>query len=344
MSLSMNIRRRLAAGLYAAGLFAPLVRLRANKGFPVLMYHRVLPAERAQEATEPGMYVTPQTFEMHLHVLRRHFDIRPLSDLPAHRTAGKRGRREPVCFITFDDGWRDFLEHAFPALEKLGVPATVFLPTAFIGTPQTFWTERLTRTLRRRRVPASSLAAAFARHPALARRLDGLDAAPDERFAAALIAAMKELSADDIEARMAEITRICGTEETGVFPREFLDWDEVRRLKRSGLVEFGSHTETHRILTRLSDGDIDREIHRSKEALAREAASDPGFVAFCFPNGDYDRRILERVQGGGYDLAVSTQAGWNRRDQAAACIRRIGMHEDVSASEPLFLWRLLCGL
>jgi peptidoglycan/xylan/chitin deacetylase (PgdA/CDA1 family) len=308
------------------------------------MYHRVLPEERARETTEPGMYVTPRTFEMHLRALGRHFAIRPLAELAASRVPGAvAGRPTAVCYITFDDGWRDFLEYAFPVLQKLNAPATVFLPTAFIGTRATFWSERLARMLRGRRLPPSSLAEALGRYPDLGRRVAGIDPAAED-FASGLIAGMKNLPPGEIEALVALLSRLCGGDAGDSPAREFLDWDEVRRLKRSGLVEFGSHTETHRILTRLSDGDIDREIHRSKEALAREAASDPGFVAFCFPNGDFDRRILELVRAGGYDLAVSTQAGWNRRDEAAAYIRRIGMHEDVSASEPLFLWRLLCGL
>jgi peptidoglycan/xylan/chitin deacetylase (PgdA/CDA1 family) len=35
--------------------------------------------------------------------------------------------------VTFDDGYRSVLEHALPVLERLGLPATVFVPTAFPG-------------------------------------------------------------------------------------------------------------------------------------------------------------------------------------------------------------------
>lgn len=47
-----------------------------------------------------------------------------------------------VC-VTFDDGYRDALDHAAPVLRRLGIPATVFLPTAVIDGDMTYdWYKR----------------------------------------------------------------------------------------------------------------------------------------------------------------------------------------------------------
>jgi peptidoglycan/xylan/chitin deacetylase (PgdA/CDA1 family) len=37
--------------------------------------------------------------------------------------------------VTFDDGYRSVRDHGYPVLARLGVPATVFVPTALIGWP-----------------------------------------------------------------------------------------------------------------------------------------------------------------------------------------------------------------
>ena len=91
---------------------------------------------------EPGMYVLSETLRMHLEFLSENFYIRPLSELCMQRK-NLRNTIKPNCFITFDDGWLDFYKVAYPILNKLGVHATVFLPTGFIGNKNWFWTDRL---------------------------------------------------------------------------------------------------------------------------------------------------------------------------------------------------------
>ncbi len=46
-----------------------------------------------------------------------------------------------VC-VTFDDGYRDNLEHAIPTMRELGIPATIFIPSAILdGTARLYWYE-----------------------------------------------------------------------------------------------------------------------------------------------------------------------------------------------------------
>ena len=76
------------------------------------------------------MYVTTDAFAEHLRFLTDHFRVLPLPALLDAWQAGSIDSREPHCVITFDDGWVDTFEQAFPLLQKYQLPATVFVPTA----------------------------------------------------------------------------------------------------------------------------------------------------------------------------------------------------------------------
>ena len=105
----------------------------------ILTYHRVVEKwDRTLDYSQPGMVVTVPTFERQLSFLREHFDIVPFSSLLAVGNEDRPAAR-PRCVITFDDGWRDNYDLAFPILRQHDLPATIFLTTDFVGTDRAFW-------------------------------------------------------------------------------------------------------------------------------------------------------------------------------------------------------------
>jgi peptidoglycan/xylan/chitin deacetylase (PgdA/CDA1 family) len=103
---------------------------RAGRRFGILMYHRV--AHRVSGVEPPTWNVTPADFRAQLAgLLDRGFRAWPLSRLIAAHRAG--GDVPPRTFaITFDDGQESVYRHAWPILKELDVPATLFLPTAWL--------------------------------------------------------------------------------------------------------------------------------------------------------------------------------------------------------------------
>lgn len=113
----------------------PLARMRANGDLriPILMYHSI------SNAPENGVHpyyrvnTAPEIFEAQMRRLQeRGFKSLTLSQAASLLSKGD-SEGGPWVAITFDDGYRDFYQDAFPILQRYGLTATVYLPTAFIG-------------------------------------------------------------------------------------------------------------------------------------------------------------------------------------------------------------------
>ena len=307
---------------------APALWRFRDRSLLVIMYHRVLPADHPDRATEqPGMYISPQTLAMPLRVLKRHFTLVHLDDwLSLAEKGGELPRN--ACAITFDDGWRDNYEYAFPILKSADAPATIYLVSDLIGTRYSFWPNTLARVL------ASTDTVLRQSLPAWLREmLPGSSEALSSDQIDAVISRCKARS----DAEMLEALRSvdCASEEE---TRDLMSWREIQEMQASGLVRFGSHTRRHSRVSKIEDANVLRdEVLGSADALAESLGSMP--ITFCYPNGDTSVPAVQLVRQG-YRGAVTTARGWNRPSTDRHLLNRIGVHEDVSNTPAAFLSRL----
>lgn len=99
---------------------------------PILMYHYISVPPAGANDIRQGLSVTPATFENHLRLLKTNgYHTISLHQLLLNLTRGEPLPENPVV-LTFDDGYRDNYENAFPLLQKYGYTATFFLITNFI--------------------------------------------------------------------------------------------------------------------------------------------------------------------------------------------------------------------
>lgn len=312
----------------------------AAENFFILMYHRVLEEDEQEEWIQAGMYVLRRTFEEHVRFLKQNATVIPIKDLPeiSRGNLSAAGRGKPICVLTFDDGWTDFYTNVFPVLKHYNVPATVFLPTDFIGSKGWFWTDRLACLL-------SGLGTAYQSKQLfpfsksnLTDFVKNLQGPFGFRLEAA-IAHFKQHHPDEIETALDEMYAE-GYLDTNLQERAFLSWDEAREMRQTGLVNFGSHTCGHRIMTLLDNKEIREELDKSRKRLLHEDCADPAFIPFCYPNGNNNDDIAQMVNDAGYQLAVTTSTGWNPINFSLFKLKRIGMHQDMSSTPAMFGCRL----
>ncbi|CAO0821816.1 Polysaccharide deacetylase family protein [Desulfarculales bacterium] len=116
----------LGGGLLAAGFSARYNWWRRSlPGCPVLMYHHI--TDQLNGTPLAKLRVTPRRFACQLNFLLDHDYVA----LPLSRALSQvqTGNRSKIVAITFDDGYQDFYDQAWPLLEERGMTATVFLVT-----------------------------------------------------------------------------------------------------------------------------------------------------------------------------------------------------------------------
>ncbi|MEX1216419.1 polysaccharide deacetylase family protein [Saccharospirillum sp.] len=299
----------------------------------ILMYHRVLPVNDPRcETEEPGMVVTPETFSMHLEEIQRWMPIMALEDWVRRYEAGEP-LPEKACAITFDDGWLDNYEYAYPELKRRGLVASIFAVADKAGQAAPFWPNRVADLVLRQ----SPL---LRQNPVLAPAAELLGQPYSRDTVSACIQSLKYHSEDTLNAALDNLGEATQPENSPT--PDLMPWSALRELDISGVFTIGSHTRTHRRLNHASSPEQRHdEIVGSQQHLQQQLGHD--VPLFCFPNGDYDDASLRLVREH-YRAAVTTQNGLNRHGSLDLHqLKRIGVHEG-NAKTPLQFRARLSGL
>lgn len=318
--------KQLIGGLYLATLAPRQLRAAGT----ILMLHRVVADDQvASPPHRAALCLGLPTFARLLDWIGTHFDCVPLEELLQPGV----GRR-PRLALTFDDGWRDNAELAFPLLRERSLPASIFLSTDHIGSGKPFWWEAIGELLWQ--APdsraARPLLARLAEldHRAPARLLQTNPSRARSLLLGSYLAQLKQLPPMQLD----ELAALCPPSSQP----HALDWEQVRSLERSGLMRFGPHGAAHAILTQLTPAATQLDLSRSQRTLAAECAQP--LPIYCYPNGDHDARVREAIVQLGYHFALGTAPGLVKSDSPRLALPRIDIGQATTQRPGRLGWRL----
>jgi len=280
---NVRLRRRVknaaASLLCRTGGARLLGALAGSRCWPlVLGYHRVV--ENFASSTHismPQMLVSLRMLEAHLDRIGRRYRFVSLDDLYTHLASGEPFDK-PVAVVSFDDGYADVYENAFPLLTRKGIPAVVFLVTDLVGTSRLQVYDKLYLLLARARDLTDD--------PFTAMRAF-LTALPQSELAPIIAA---------LEARVR-------LEEAELEPLRPVTWDQVSTMHRAG-VAIGSHTKRHVLLTSETPDVVTDEVVGSRRHLELRLGAPIHY--FAYPDGQFDSTAVGAVAAAGYRLALTT--------------------------------------
>ena len=333
----MLARNILAQLVYRSGLWRPLAN---RSAYRILMYHRVVSPSSLPYPLEPGMFVTPETFSRQCKFLKNEMLVLPLAELVELALARKPAPPRAVA-ITFDDGYRDFFEHALPALDLHGLPATVFLPTAFTGTERMFPYDNLAAELERARIHEE-----FREKLYYALADEHLRVFVDLLFHAQSNLLKREILSQTI-ARLKQLDRtkrsvilnaVAALSTPGFYPRTFMNWDEVRQSQEKGIT-FASHSHNHLYLDEQSPDEILEDTRISIQMLEKHGVAALDY--YCFPNGNFTPAALAVLESLGIQAGIATGRVRHNLAETPIVLSRIGVHQDITGSNAGFALRLV---
>lgn len=107
-----------------------------------------------------------------------------------------------------------------------------------------------------------------------------------------------------------------------------LNWESVREMDRSGLVEFHSHTRNHVKCHHLSEQELTEELTVSKETIEEKLGKKSDFL--CWPMGRYNDFTMRTAKEIGYKGLFTTDPGVADRTANPFAIKRIPVKDSMA--------------
>jgi peptidoglycan/xylan/chitin deacetylase (PgdA/CDA1 family) len=299
--LRTHVKHALASGLHWSACDIGIGAVSGARKTPlILAYHRV--ADDTRSGSMPGMTVSRAMLERHLDWIGRRFRFAPLDEIGVRLEAGEFFE-QPVAAVTFDDGYSDVYENAFPLLARKGIPAAIFVVTELVGTDQPQLHDHLYLLLVRT-FAAEGRGRLVEVLKQLALPLSLQEAEPAFRGGAfpTLRILIERLSRSDLSSLASALESETGRERDERAEPRSMSWEALLRMKEAGFT-IGSHGKTHALLSRESAARRRDETAGSRAKLERRLGAPVSH--FAYPDGDFGVDAVAAVAAAGYRCAFT---------------------------------------
>jgi peptidoglycan/xylan/chitin deacetylase (PgdA/CDA1 family) len=258
----------------------------------ILGLHRVLAADE-RLINQRIEHMTPQMLELIVKYLRSlGYRFVNLEDI----RSGTKGR---LAVITFDDGFSDLYDQAFPVLDRLGVPFTVFLTTSNVDSDALLWQHQLYSALDN--LPRVEWSERLARYV-------GVESDPKSAFEL-LDVLIHRKQPRHIQAAASDLATAADLDlqtETALARSLYLTSNQLELMATRGLSIF-AHGHQHWSLPTLTQEQTETEVGRCLNALEQLGSEQGIYYAPAF--GRSNAFLIGTAQAYGLSGIVTTEPG-----------------------------------
>lgn len=265
-----------------------------RSGLYCFNYHRV--GNRETSPYDPNVFsCDAENFERQIKLIQENFEIVGLNDLQ-NILLDSPHLKKPYAIITFDDGYLDNYDVAYPILKSFDVKAVFFVPINYISQRLVPWWDEIAWMVR------NTTLTTFKVDDDKELKLAENDVIGNIKR---VLLAFKEIDYRSIEASLAYMRKASNCYmKPDDEPQLFMSWEQVREMSDNGM-DIGSHTFSHRILAHIGD-EQNTEILSSKAYLEEKLAKQ--VLAISYPvgtEGTFDDQTIRLTEQGGYAFGFS---------------------------------------
>ncbi|HTZ87765.1 MAG TPA: polysaccharide deacetylase family protein [Solirubrobacteraceae bacterium] len=298
--MSRSRKELVAAALSSRASAGVARRLPRWRGVVVLNYHRI--GDPAGQPWDRTLWnADEELFDAQLATLAREAEVVTPAEvlaMPRERRAGRR------VLLTFDDGYRDNYELAFPLLRRHNLPATFFITTGFLDADGPAWWDEIAWMVRNATVHTLG-PGPWASAPLPL-------GAEEDATIAAVVAHYKTLDTTHTAAYLEHVAEATGAGRCprGEASQLWMTWEMLREMHAAGM-SIGGHTVTHPILARLPAAGQNQEIAGCRARLREQLGTSMEW--FAYPVGSTDTftaTTKQALREHGVQLAFSFHGGY----------------------------------
>jgi peptidoglycan/xylan/chitin deacetylase (PgdA/CDA1 family) len=320
MSATTRLMQKGLAALRLSGVGAMLAPLTRGKGV-IFTLHNVRP--EPPQAFEPNriLKVTPDFLDAAIETVQRaDYDVVSL-DEAARRMKSAALERPFACF-TFDDGYRDNRDYAYPIFKKRNLPFAIYVPTVYLDGEGELWWLVLENAIRQADRVGVELRGAE-------RTFDASSVEKKNAAFDAIYWSLRPGPESELRATVRRIAEDAGYDASTLCRDLIMDWDELRALAADPLVTIGAHTRRHFAVAKLPEEEARAEIAESVTRIERELGRPCRH--FSFPYGDAGSagpRDFAIAASLGLETAVTTHKDVLRDKYAMTGLPRVSLNGD----------------
>lgn len=293
---------------------------RNARGSRILVYHGVC---RQAPTRFNTLFITKKTFEEHLKIYRKYFNVITLADFYEQRFSNNKFN---IC-LTFDDGFANNYHYVLPLLEQYQTPATFFVTAIREAGYDILWNDFL--SIAGKSGPAQFI---FKNKPWYKN--------PYNKYVNTKGISLAELlrygNFDDKAALLQLLDKLTSFHRHKQHHDHWLQMtgEQIRLLSASQFVTIGSHGYYHNDLSRIDTASAEEELIQSKQYLENLTSKEINSIAF--PYGAYNADVLHIAKNAGYKQLLATEFNTPQHQTEPALKERLTINPFISTANQMY--------